>query len=54
VAADSTTIDGARATVLTTKDGSAAAVIWIADGQLTAVFGPLDKREVLDVARGLD
>lgn len=54
VSADGATVGGAKATVLTTNDGAGAAVIWIADGQLTAVFGPLDRSEVLDVARGLD
>lgn len=54
VAGDQTTVDGAKATVLSTKDGAATAVIWIGDGRLNAVFGSVDSGEALDVARGLD
>jgi hypothetical protein len=53
VTTTSTTVGGARATVLATHDRSLAAVVWVDDGLLTVVAGVLDADEVLDVARAL-
>ena len=53
VTASSAEVGGRPATVLETRDRTMAAVVWVEDGVVTAVAGPLDRDEVLSVARDL-